>query len=79
MLMRLDQGAYDPLDAGTEHALTANVLDVFSTCDAVVVSDYGYGIVTPGVIRRLAHAMPASIASSSSIRAIISPTFGTSA
>jgi D-beta-D-heptose 7-phosphate kinase/D-beta-D-heptose 1-phosphate adenosyltransferase len=53
MLIRLDQGTGDPLDAGTEHALIANVLDVFSTCDAVVVSDYGYGIVTPGLIKAL--------------------------
>jgi D-beta-D-heptose 7-phosphate kinase / D-beta-D-heptose 1-phosphate adenosyltransferase len=53
MLLRLDQGTGDPLDPGTEHALIANVLDLFSTCDAVVVSDYGYGIVTPGLIKAL--------------------------
>jgi len=53
MLVRLDQGTGDPLDAGTEHALVANLLDVFSTCDAVIISDYGYGIVTPRVIKVL--------------------------
>src|SRR5262249_30065804 len=53
-LLRLDQGTTAAVDADTEHELIDRLAALFPRCDAVVVSDYGYGILTPRVIRALA-------------------------
>jgi D-beta-D-heptose 7-phosphate kinase/D-beta-D-heptose 1-phosphate adenosyltransferase len=54
LLLRLDQGSTGPLDAATERALIAALAGLFPRCDAVILSDYGYGILAPAVIRALA-------------------------
>lgn len=54
VLMRFDQGDTDPIGAFTEDALIAQLTTRFPECDAVVISDYGYGILTPRVIAALA-------------------------
>jgi D-beta-D-heptose 7-phosphate kinase / D-beta-D-heptose 1-phosphate adenosyltransferase len=54
ILVRLDQGNTDPINAEVEEAVIAHLVELFPRCDAVIVSDYGHGVVTPRVIRALA-------------------------
>src|SRR5262249_42187762 len=54
LLLRLDQGSTGPLDTATEHALIDALVGLFPRCDAVILSDYGYGILSPPVIQALA-------------------------
>jgi len=54
MLVRFDQGSTGPLDWPTERALIARLEQLFARNDVIVVSDYGYGILTPRVIAALA-------------------------
>ena len=54
ILLRLDQGTTAPLDEDTEQELIARLASLFAQVDAVVVSDYRYGIITPAVLRALA-------------------------
>src|SRR5207245_316493 len=54
MLVRFDQGGIQPVDARTERLLADRLHLAAADCDALVVSDYGYGVLTPLVIRSLA-------------------------
>jgi D-beta-D-heptose 7-phosphate kinase/D-beta-D-heptose 1-phosphate adenosyltransferase len=54
MLLRFDQGSTEPVDPDTEAALIDRLTALYTHCDAVIVSDYGYGILTPAVLRTLA-------------------------
>lgn len=55
MVVRFDQGTTTDLGRTTERRLIDELREQWKTCDAVVVSDYGYGICTPRVIAELAH------------------------
>jgi D-beta-D-heptose 7-phosphate kinase / D-beta-D-heptose 1-phosphate adenosyltransferase len=50
LLLRYDQGDTAPVEAAVERRLIARLQDLFPRCDAVVISDYGYGVLTPAVI-----------------------------
>src|SRR5262249_43922618 len=52
-LLRLDQGSTEPIAGRTEHALIDRLRDSFAVCDAVIISDYGYGVLTPRMRRTL--------------------------
>ncbi len=54
ILVRFDSGTTDAIDADSEQALIDKLELVFPECDAVIVSDYGYGILTQRVIDALA-------------------------
>jgi D-beta-D-heptose 7-phosphate kinase / D-beta-D-heptose 1-phosphate adenosyltransferase len=54
LLLRFDQGDTGPVGGGAERALIERLSDAFVDCDAVIVSDYAYGVVTPRVRRALA-------------------------
>jgi D-beta-D-heptose 7-phosphate kinase/D-beta-D-heptose 1-phosphate adenosyltransferase len=54
MLVRFDEGTTSPIDAQSQEVIGAALADLFAGCDAVVVSDYGYGVLTPGVVATLA-------------------------
>lgn len=54
LLLRYDEGSTDPLAAGTERALIARLELLFGSVDAVLVSDYGYGLLSEPVIATLA-------------------------
>jgi D-beta-D-heptose 7-phosphate kinase/D-beta-D-heptose 1-phosphate adenosyltransferase len=54
VLIRLDQGCTNAIPADMEEAVIAHLAEQFASCDAVIVSDYGYGVVTPRVLRALA-------------------------
>lgn len=49
MLLRFDAGTTEPIDAATEERLLAALGDAHAEADAVLVSDYGYGVVTPRI------------------------------
>jgi D-beta-D-heptose 7-phosphate kinase/D-beta-D-heptose 1-phosphate adenosyltransferase len=55
LLVRFDQGSTSPMDEQAEHFLLERLISLHRHCDAIVVSDYGYGILTPRVIRCLTH------------------------
>jgi len=46
MLLRFDTGSTGPLDARSEDRLISSLADAWPEVDAVVVSDYGYGVVS---------------------------------
>ncbi|WP_017318346.1 D-glycero-beta-D-manno-heptose 1-phosphate adenylyltransferase [Mastigocladopsis repens] len=54
ILVRFDSGTTDAIDAHSEQALIDKLELLFPECDAVIVSDYGYGILTQRVINALA-------------------------
>jgi D-beta-D-heptose 7-phosphate kinase / D-beta-D-heptose 1-phosphate adenosyltransferase len=54
MLVRFDQGSTEQIDSETEQWLIKRLHQVFPTSNAVLISDYGYGILTPRVIQTLA-------------------------
>ncbi|MGE5140551.1 MAG: PfkB family carbohydrate kinase, partial [Rudaea sp.] len=54
MLVRYDQGSTEPLDEQAEAQVVHSLNDLLPRMDAVIVSDYGYGILTRNVVRGLA-------------------------
>ena len=54
LLVRFDQGTTAPVGPEVEGRLVARLDELFPTLDALIVSDYGYGILTPRVIEALA-------------------------
>jgi D-beta-D-heptose 7-phosphate kinase/D-beta-D-heptose 1-phosphate adenosyltransferase len=54
ILVRFDQGDTRPMTPRSEARLVERLGDLFTSCDAVIVSDYGYGVLTPAVISALA-------------------------
>jgi D-beta-D-heptose 7-phosphate kinase/D-beta-D-heptose 1-phosphate adenosyltransferase len=54
LIVRFDQGTTTAIDGETERLVLARLERLFPTVDAVIVSDYRYGVLTPAVIDRLA-------------------------
>ncbi|HEX2089452.1 MAG TPA: D-glycero-beta-D-manno-heptose 1-phosphate adenylyltransferase [Actinomycetota bacterium] len=54
MIARFDQGTTDPLSSATEVSFAKRLADLWSRADVVIVSDYRYGVMSPGVRRALA-------------------------
>ncbi|MDQ4075781.1 MAG: D-glycero-beta-D-manno-heptose 1-phosphate adenylyltransferase [Chloroflexota bacterium] len=54
ILVRFDQGNTDDVDPAIEAALLERLDHLFHLCDALVVSDYGYGFFTSRVIQAIA-------------------------
>lgn len=53
MLVRLDQGSDGPPAAEAERQLIGRLVGRARRCDALIVSDYDYGVLSPAVIRAL--------------------------
>lgn len=53
MLVRFDQGSTEQIDTETEQLLIDRLSQLFPISDAIIVSDYGYGILTPRIIETL--------------------------
>jgi D-beta-D-heptose 7-phosphate kinase/D-beta-D-heptose 1-phosphate adenosyltransferase len=49
ILVRFDQGSCEPLSGQVESILASQLAATLPACDVVVVSDYGYGVLTPRV------------------------------
>ena len=54
LLLRCDRGSTETINSEIENQLIERLIQIFPTCDAIVVSDYGGGILTPGIIQTLA-------------------------
>ena len=54
LLLRLDSGSTGGIGEDAEKLLLSNLTSAWGECDAVIVSDYGYGVLTEKVIARLA-------------------------
>jgi D-beta-D-heptose 7-phosphate kinase/D-beta-D-heptose 1-phosphate adenosyltransferase len=54
LLLRFDAGTTERVSPEIERALVERIESVAPSCDAIVLSDYGYGVVTPGMTRTLA-------------------------
>ena len=54
LIVRFDQGSTEAIAQDIEQELIERLVTLFPECDAVIVSDYGYGILTPRVIETLA-------------------------
>lgn len=59
LLVRFDQGSTDAIASDVEDQVIARLRQRVPTCDAVIISDYGYGILTPRVIQALAELQAA--------------------
>jgi len=53
LLARIDQGDTEPIPRHVERRLLAQLNEAFVRADAVVISDYAYGVLTSGMIGRL--------------------------
>lgn len=53
ILLRFDHGTTEPIDSDVEDALIDRLSMLFTEVDAVVVSDYGYGLTTPRIIQTI--------------------------
>lgn len=60
LLVRLDSGSTERIDADQERALLERLARLAPDHDALIVSDYGYGVLTPAVIASLAHLQRAA-------------------
>lgn len=54
LIVRFDQGTTWPVNEADEAELIARLRRLFLASDAVIVSDYGYGVLTPDVVAVLA-------------------------
>jgi D-beta-D-heptose 7-phosphate kinase/D-beta-D-heptose 1-phosphate adenosyltransferase len=59
IVIRYDEGTSRSLDAESERALCRLLEREGQTCDAIVVSDYSHGVLTPAVIETLARVQRA--------------------
>jgi D-beta-D-heptose 7-phosphate kinase/D-beta-D-heptose 1-phosphate adenosyltransferase len=53
LLVRFDQGSTGPIGPEAEGHILRRLAEVIRQSDAVIISDYGYGILTPRVIEAL--------------------------
>lgn len=53
ILVRIDEGSTDNIGTADEELLVESLHEAIDECDAVVASDYGYGVLTPGLVRAL--------------------------
>ncbi|ARV59746.1 bifunctional heptose 7-phosphate kinase/heptose 1-phosphate adenyltransferase [Nostocales cyanobacterium HT-58-2] len=58
--VRFDSGTTDAIDTQTEQALIDEIELLFPESDAVIISDYGYGILTQRVIHAIAQLQQTS-------------------
>jgi D-beta-D-heptose 7-phosphate kinase/D-beta-D-heptose 1-phosphate adenosyltransferase len=54
MLLRLDDGSTEPVTPRIERSLIESIRGAWQEADVIVISDYGYGVLTPGVVEALA-------------------------
>ena len=54
VIARIDQGSEDFVDADTTGALIKHIKKAYQDCDAVVISDYDKGVISPLLIDELA-------------------------
>ncbi|MFB2834890.1 bifunctional heptose 7-phosphate kinase/heptose 1-phosphate adenyltransferase [Floridanema evergladense] len=55
ILVRFDQGSTNAIDLEIEQRLIKDLHKLFPQSDVVIISDYGYGILTPNLIEAIAN------------------------
>lgn len=60
MVVRFDHGSSDAVSSSVEEMLIQRMKRLFPQVDAVLVSDYGYGLLTPRLIQAMADLQTAS-------------------
>jgi D-beta-D-heptose 7-phosphate kinase / D-beta-D-heptose 1-phosphate adenosyltransferase len=55
LLVRYDQGCTGPMDPASEDLLIDQISALYDHCAAVIISDYGYGVLSPRVLELLAN------------------------
>lgn len=53
VVVRFDQGSTSPLDIDIETQFIQRLNVLFRECDAILISDYNYGILTPRILQAL--------------------------
>lgn len=53
LLLRFDQGSTTSISSEIEDELTESIRRLFPVCDAVIISDYNYGVMTSKIIQLL--------------------------
>ena len=53
MMIRFDQGSETPVSVESEAAMIARITALAPRVDGIIISDYGYGIITPAVLAAL--------------------------
>jgi D-beta-D-heptose 7-phosphate kinase / D-beta-D-heptose 1-phosphate adenosyltransferase len=53
IVVRCDQGSTELIPPDVEQQLLAQLEDLAAECDVILVSDYAYGIITPGIVEAL--------------------------
>jgi rfaE bifunctional protein kinase chain/domain len=56
-VVRIDRGVTTPVDAAARHAFERAAVEAVVTADAILISDYGSGLVTPSLVTRLTTAL----------------------
>jgi rfaE bifunctional protein kinase chain/domain len=59
-VVRIDRDAAWPLSEAVSRAFAAKVSSALSHCDAIVLSDYGSGLITPGLAQTIRRALTRS-------------------
>ncbi len=54
MLVRFDEGTMEPISNAQEQVLLEQIEKLWPTSDAVIISDYGYGVITPRILAHVA-------------------------
>jgi D-beta-D-heptose 7-phosphate kinase/D-beta-D-heptose 1-phosphate adenosyltransferase len=49
-LMRIDEGTTSAINANCEKELLAKIAEVYANVDAIILSDYGFGVITNNII-----------------------------
>lgn len=50
IMVRFDQGSTESIDSYLETQIIQHLENLWSRCDALIISDYGYGVLTPRII-----------------------------
>lgn len=60
-MFKVDEGSAQPLDSRDEAHAAAALLGVAGTADCVIFADFGYGLLTPGLLDRVMPALRAAV------------------
>lgn len=55
LLVRFDEGCTEPIDEATQQILIAKLEAFYDWADAIILSDYGNGVLVPNLIETIAH------------------------
>ncbi len=60
-LFKVDEGSSCPLDSSRQHELAGMILDSAQDADAVIFADFGYGVITAGLLDEVLEPLRKSV------------------